>query len=139
MVVADSCYGEDRSESLGLRDLHVGDVLALGPSHEWWHPQEEIGSFQEAAKPGRWTSPEQPGQWIKIIRTIRSGTSQDCWTLERDIRPCGPEKQERVIVATTDPDLLPDLTTFYLMTNLPAPGSQRAHQSKLAGASVEEV
>ena len=34
---------------------------------------------------------------------------------------------------------LPDLTTFYLVTNLPAPGSQRAADSKLAAASLEEV
>jgi hypothetical protein len=34
---------------------------------------------------------------------------------------------------------LPDLTTLYLLTNLPAPGSQRAQESKFAVASVEEV
>jgi DDE superfamily endonuclease len=138
-VVADSFYGEDRGFRKGLRDLNVGYVLALKPSHEWWHPQEEIGSFQEAARAGRWKSPEQPGQWVKIIRTFRDGSSQDCWALELDIRPFGPEKQERVIVATTDPDILPDLTTFDLITNLPAPGSQRAQESTLAVASVEEV
>jgi len=138
-VVADSIYGEDRGFRQGLRDLNVGYVLALKPSHEWWHPQEEIGSFQEAARAGKWKSPEQPGQWIKVIRTFRDGSSQDWWALELDIRPFGPEKRERVIVATTDPASLPDLTTFYLLTNLPAPGSQRAQESKLAGARVEEV
>lgn len=138
-VVADSFYGEDRGFRKGLRDLNVRYVLALKPSHEWWHPQEEIGSFQEAAQQGRWNSPEQPGQWIKIIRTFRDGSSQDWWALELDIRPFGPEKQERVIVATTDPDLLPDLTTLYLITNLPVADSQRAHESTLAVASVEEV
>ena len=43
------------------------------------------------------------------------------------------------MIATTDPVTLPDLTTFYLVTNLPAPGSQRAANSKLAAASLEEV
>jgi DDE superfamily endonuclease len=138
-VVADSFYGEDRSFRQGLRDLNVGYVLALKPSHEWWHPQEEIGSFQEAAQQGRWKSPEQSGQWVKIIRTFRDGSSQDWWALELDIRPFGPGKPQRVIVATTDPATLPDLTTFYLITNLPAPGSQRAQYSKHAVASVEEV
>jgi hypothetical protein len=46
---------------------------------------------------------------------------------------------ERVVIATTDPTTLPDLTTFYLVTNLPAPGSQRAADSALAAASLQEV
>jgi hypothetical protein len=53
--------------------------------------------------------------------------------------PYGPEKQERVVIATTDPLTLPDLTTLYVVTNLPAPGSQRAQGSKLSAASLEEV
>jgi SRSO17 transposase len=40
-VVADSFDGEDRGFRQGLRDLNVGYVLAPGPSHAWWHPQEE--------------------------------------------------------------------------------------------------
>jgi hypothetical protein len=62
-VVADTFYGEDRGESLGLRDLKVGYVLAFKPSHAWWHPQEEIGSFQEAAVQAGWKSAKQPGRW----------------------------------------------------------------------------
>jgi hypothetical protein len=138
-VVADSFYGEDRGFRQGLRDLNVGYVLALKPSHEWWHPQEEMGSFQEAASEAGWEGAEHPGRWVKIIRTFRDGSSQDWWALELDIRPFGPDKQERVIVATTDPATLPDLTTCYLITNLPAPGSQRAQDSELVAASVEEV
>ena len=63
----------------------------------------------------------------------------DWWALELDIRPFGPEKPERVIIATTDPVSLPDLTTIYLVTNLPALGSERAQKSELAVASLEEV
>jgi len=43
------------------------------------------------------------------------------------------------VIATTAPVTLPDLTTFYVVTNLPAPGSQRAADSDLAAASLEEV
>jgi SRSO17 transposase len=138
-VVADSFYGEDRGVKRGLRELGVGYVLALKPSHEWWHPVRAIGSFQEAARAGRWKSPERPGKWIKVTRTFRNGASQDWWALEVMTGPFGPEKQERVIIATTDPLTLPDLTTFYLVTNLPAPESPRAQDSKLAAASMEEV
>lgn len=78
-------------------------------------------------------------RWVKVTRTFRDGSSQDWWALELDIRPYGPDKQERVIVATTDPATLPELTPFYLITNLPAPRSQRAQDSECAAASVEEV
>jgi hypothetical protein len=138
-VVADNFYGEDRGFRRGLRDLQVGYVLALKPSHAWWHPEAEVGSFQEAASEAGWERAEHPGRWIKVIRTFRDGSSQDWWALELDIRPYGPDKPERVIVATTDPATLPDLTTFYLITNLTAPGSQRTQDSELAVASVEEV
>ncbi|MBO0793036.1 MAG: transposase [Ktedonobacteraceae bacterium] len=138
-VVADSFYGEDRGFRRGLRELHVGDVLALKPSHEWYHPEAEIGSFQEAAQEAGWEGAERPGRWIKVTRTFRDGSSQDWWALDHDIRPFGPDKPERVVVATTDPVTLPDLSTFSLLTNLPAPGSQRAQGSAFAVACVEEV
>lgn len=138
-VVADSFYGEDRGVKAGLRELGVGYVLALKPSHEWWHPLRAIGSFQEVARAARWKSPEQPGRWVKVTRTFRDGSSQDWWALEVVTGPYGPSKKERVVMATTDPLTLPDLTTFYLVTNLPAPGSERAQDSQLAAASLQEV
>jgi SRSO17 transposase len=138
-VVADSFYGEDRGVRRGLQDLGVGYVLALKPSHEWWHPVRAISSFQEAARAGRWKSAERPGKWIKVTRTFRDGSSQDWWALEVVTGPYGPHKPERVVIATTDPLTLPDLTTFYLITNLPAPNSPRAVESALAVASLEEV
>ncbi len=138
-VVADSFYGEDRGVKQGLRALSVGYVLALKPSHAWWHPDQAIGSFQEAAQAAGWRNPERAGKWVKVTRTFRDGSSQDWWALEVITGPYGPHKQERVVIATTDPLTLPGLTTFYLVTNLPAPGSQRAADSDLAAASLQEV
>src|SRR5215469_10929314 len=138
-VVADSFYGEDYGVKQGLRALGVGYVLALKPSHSWWHPIRAIGSLQQAARAGRWKSPERPGKWVKVTRTFRDGTREDWWALEVITGPYGPSKPERVVIATTDPLTLPDLSTFYLVTNLPAPGSQRAADSDLAAASLEEV
>jgi SRSO17 transposase len=138
-VVADPFSGQDRGVKRGLSELGVGYVLALKPSHEWWHPVRAIGSFQEAARAGRWKSQERPGKWVKVTRTFRDGSSQQWWALEVMTGPYGPHKQERVVIATTDPLTLPDLTTFYLVTNLPTPGSPRAQDSKLAAASLEEV
>ena len=138
-VVADSFYGEDDGVKQGLRALGVGYVVALKPSHSWWHPIRAIGSLQEAARAAKWKSPDQPGKWVKVTRTFRDGSTEDWWALEVVTGPYGPDKPERVVIATTDPLTLPDLSTFYLATNLPAPGSQRAVTSELATASLQEV
>ncbi len=138
-VVADSFYGEDDGVKRELRALGVGYVVALKPSHSWWHPVRAIGSLQEAARAGRWKSPERPGKWVKITRTFRDGRKEDWWALEVVTGPYGPDKAQRVVVATTDPLTLPDLTTFYLVTNLPAPGTKQAADSPLAPASLQEV
>ena len=42
-------------------------------------------------------------------------------------------------MATTDPKELPDKATWYLATNLPAPGSKRATDSELKAANLAEI
>src|SRR6266571_7899174 len=51
----------------------------------------------------------------------------------------GPEKTERAVIATTDPETLPDATTWYLVTNIPVPGSAAAELSELEVASLQDV
>lgn len=51
----------------------------------------------------------------------------------------GPEKQERAVVATTDPENLPDLTTWYLVTNLAAPTEGTESDLPFLPASLKEV
>jgi hypothetical protein len=53
--------------------------------------------------------------------------------------PYGKERAQRALVVTPDPATLPNLATWYLTTNLPAPGSEREIESDLAPASVAEV
>ena len=84
-------------------------------------------------------SAEQPGQWVRITRTFRNGSTQDWWALEIVAGPYGPDKTERAIVATTDPQKLPDPTTWYLVTNLPAPTQRPGTASPFPPASLEEV
>jgi SRSO17 transposase len=138
-IVADNFYGEDRSLRKTFRELQKAYVLALKPSHDWWHPEGTPGSLGEAAQAAGWKSADQPGQWVKVERTFRDGSKQTWWALEVKVGPYGPEKTERAVIATTDPETLPDATTWYLVTNLPAPGSPTAEQSHLVGASLEEV
>jgi SRSO17 transposase len=138
-VVADSFYGEDRGLRGGLRKLSIPYVMALNPSHAWWHPEDVAGSLQDVAHEASWVSAEQPGQWVHITRTFRDGSTQEWWALEIVAGPYGPDKTERAVVATTDPQTLPDLTTWYLVTNLPAPTAGPVTQHPFAPANLEEV
>ena len=138
-VVADSFYGEDEPLRQELRARGLGYVLALQLSHGWWHREGSIGSLQEALDAAPWAGPEQPGAWVPVERSFRDGHSETWWVLELEAGPYGPEKPQRVLVATTDPRTLPTLSTWYLVTNLPAPGSTQAAQSARASADVAEI
>jgi hypothetical protein len=138
-VVADAFYGENPTFRMGLSPLQVGYVLGLKSSHGWWHRDEDVGSLAEVAEAASWAGPEQPGAWELVVRTFRDGHAEVWWALEIRAGPYGPEKQQRALVVTTDPRQLPAVTTWYLLTNLPAPGSARTATTALAPASVAEI
>jgi len=140
-VVADSFYGEDRGFKRSLEGLGVAYVLSLKKSHSWWHAPGTIGALWEAALLAGWKGAQEPGGWKKVVRAFRDGHREDWWALEVEAGPYGKERMQRALVVTTDPEGLPDLATWYLTTNLPAPSdrSERQTQSGLAPASVAEV
>ena len=140
-VVADSFYGEDWGFKEALEELGTGYVLALKPSHAWWHKIGEIGSpWATAVAAGEgWENESNPGDWVKVVRHFRDGHEEAWWTLEVDVGLYGPEKTWRSVVATTDPKELPDKATWYLTTNLPAPGSKQASDSELEAADLAEI
>jgi hypothetical protein len=117
-------------------------VLALKESHSWWHKEGTIGALWEAALAAGWKDAEEAGDWRRVLRTFRDGHQEAWWALEVEAGPYSPKKAQRALVVTSDPERLPRLGTWYLVTDLPAPGepSERAKQSELlAPASVEEV
>ena len=143
-VVADSFYGEDEDFKQNLEGLGMGYVLALKPSHAWWHKIGEIGSPREAALAASeaWEDAQEApgGDWIKVVRSFRDGHEEGWWALEVDVGPYGPERARRAVVATTDPRRLPDKATWYVVTNLPAPGSERAKEGNgLPAAGLAEI
>lgn len=140
-VVADSFYGEDRGFKRSLEELGVGYVLSLKKSHSWWHAPGTIGALWEAALAAGWEGAGEPGGWEKVMRRFRDGHREDWWALEVEAGPYGTQLAKRALVVTTDPATLPELATWYLTTNLPAPsdGSEGQTQSALAPASVAEV
>jgi SRSO17 transposase len=137
-VVADSAYGENETLRVGLRKLEVGYVMALHRSHTWWHKEGAPGSARELAQGAAW-QPDDPGDWQSITRRFRDGHEETWWALETTEGPYGPDQGERLVIVTTDPTTLPDLTTWYLITNLPAPRSKRAKQTALPPADLTEI
>jgi hypothetical protein len=140
-VVADSFYGEDEELRWTLRDLGAGYVLALKPSHSWWHREgEEIGALWEAALAAGWEGPGSPGAWARVERRLSDGHTEEWWALEVEAGPYGPQRAQRALVATTDPEELPERKTWYLVTNLPHPSfSDRSGESDPAAAELGEV
>ena len=73
------------------------------------------------------------------MRHFRDGHGEKWWALEVDVGPYGPESARRAVVATTDPKELPDRATWYLVSNLPAPGTELAKKGELASADLAEI
>jgi SRSO17 transposase len=137
--VADSFYGENDGFRSGLHQLGIGYVLALKPSHAWWAAVGTINSLAEAARAATWGGEDHPGAWVPVERSFRDGHTETWWALEVQVGPYGPEKRQRAVIATTDPATLPDLTTWYLVTNLPAPDAAPAAETALPSADIGEV
>jgi SRSO17 transposase len=137
-VVADSFYGEDGGFRQRLHALRVGYVLALKPSHGWWHKEGTIGTLKGAAAAAGWRDALHPGAWVRVVRTFRDGHTETWWALEVVAGPYGPAPRLRAVIATTDPATLPDHQTWYLATNLPVPGAA-PDDATLPPADLAEV
>ena len=138
-VVADCFYGEHDAFRLGLHTRGIDYVLALQPSHAWWHPISTLGSLWEIADAAVWQDADAPGDWTAVKRTFRDGHCETWWALEVIAGPYGPEKPTRAVVATTDPLTLPEGSTWYLVTNLSAPQPQPQERRHPAADLAEIV
>jgi SRSO17 transposase len=138
-VVGDILYGEHRKFKERLKEKEIPYVLSLKPSHAWWHPIEEVGWVEGVALAAHWGGPDDPGEWVELERRFRDGRTEVWWALEAECRAFSPQKPRRLVVASTDPATLPHLTSWYLETNLPAPGSKRAEHGDLEEADPAEV
>ncbi|HZN69826.1 MAG TPA: IS701 family transposase [Tepidisphaeraceae bacterium] len=138
-IVADCFYGDHEGFVEALDRADRPYVLALKPQKGMWAPAAAAHTPVEAAQGLRWDGPEAPGDWTRVVRRFRDGHEEVWWAAEATLGPWGPDSRHRPVVATTDPATLPALTTWYLLTNLPRPGSPRTAASPLAPAELAEV
>src|SRR5437870_9501434 len=138
-VVADCTYGESEAFEGALWEAGLPYVLALKPSKGTWAPAEDPHTPVEAAQAVPWHGPEEPGGWVAVERRFRDGHTETWWAAELTLGGYGPDQTTRLVAATTDPATLPEVSTWYLATNLPRPGSPRAEEWPVAPADLAEV
>lgn len=139
-VVADAFYGADETFKAHVRELNVGYVLALKAPHSWLHLEGMVAALWQVAEGAGWQEAAAPGAWVRVERTFRDGHMEVWWALEVDAGPYGPACPQRAAVVTTDPPTLPDLSTWHLVTNVPAPGAHRVQaEDGLPAADLAEI
>jgi hypothetical protein len=77
---------------------------------------------KDAARAGPWAGPDDPGGWSPVQRRFRDGHIETWWATDAQLGWWGPDGHTRLVIATTDPQTLPDKATWYLATNLARPG-----------------
>ena len=138
-VVADCGYGASTTLEEALWGAEVPYVLALRPSKGTWAPLDQPHTPEEATQALRWHGPTAPGDWAPIERTFHDGHAEIWWAAELTLGGYGPARHVRLVVATSDPATLPEVSTWYLATNLPRPGSPGAVHAGVEPADLAEV
>lgn len=139
-VVADCLYGENPGFESALWKAGVPYVLSLRPHKGRWAQAEAAHTPVEAAQDMGWRSADEPGAWKPIVRTFKDGHAERWWAAEvTTLIGYSPEESLRLVAVSTDPATLPTNSSWYLITNLPAPGYRRARESPLEAADLAEV
>jgi SRSO17 transposase len=138
-VVADCTYGESAAFEGALWEAGLPYVVGLKPSHGTWAKEEDPHTPKEAVQAVPFNGPDDPGEWVAVERRFRDGHTETWWAAELTLGGYGPEKPARLVVATTDPLTLPEVSTWYLSTNLPRPGSTQEGEWPVEAADLSEV
>jgi SRSO17 transposase len=127
-IVADCAYGDNGALEAALRQRRLPYVLAhRGTVGRGWAPADVAHSFDDAAR-------ELPLRaWQRIVRRFRDGHTERWWAGELTLLHYGPGKPVRAVCVTTDRRALPELTTWYLTTNLPVERAPLAEVARLYG------
>lgn len=138
-VVADCVYGDHDGFRAELHTAGLPFVLALRPRRGVWAYRADTYTPRDAARALAWDGPAAPGDWARVRRTFRDGHTETWWAADARLGAWAPDGSTRLVVATTDPDTLPEKATWYLATNLPRPGGIRAADSPHPAAGLGEI
>lgn len=127
-IVADSAYGDNPPFVHMLTERHVPYVLAhSGTASRGRAPEDVAHTFEDAAR-------ECPLRaWQRIVRRFRDGHTERWWAAELTLFHYGPDRPLRAVCVTTDRHTLPELSTWYLTTNLPITQASVAEVARLYG------
>jgi len=102
LVLADSLYGESEATFLGcLEKLKLNFIVAIRSNHGVWLPQGQR---------------VRQNRWRKFNRIFSDGTREIRFVREIVF---GKKGYRRYWEVTTDPETLPDNSTWYVMTEIP--------------------
>ena len=138
-VVADSAYGDQDGFRGELAEAGLPFVMALRPRRGTWARAADAHTPVDAAHALAWDGPDDPGDWRPVVRTFRDGHAETWWAADATLGGWGPDGVRRLVVATADPGTLPERATWYLVTNLPRPGSPREAGSPHPAAGLAEI
>jgi hypothetical protein len=138
-VAADSAYGDQDGFRGELAEAGLPFVMALKPRRGTWAYGADAHTPVDAARALAWHGPDDPGDWQAVTRAFRDGRTETWYAADAALGWWGPDGARRLVVATADPATLPDKATWYLVTNLPRPGSPRQAGSPHPAASLAEV
>jgi len=130
-VVADSAYGDNNALEDALAEADIPHVLAhRGRVSRGWAPADVSHSFEEALD-------DVPRDgWTQVVRRFRDGRTETWWAVDLAFLGYGPHRTLRAIVATTDRETRPALSTWYLTTNLPRADAPLAEIVRLYGLRI---
>ncbi|GAA2339583.1 hypothetical protein GCM10010431_73830 [Streptomyces kunmingensis] len=137
--MADGAYGDVDDFRCELHATDVPFVMAIRRRRGIWAYAHEAHTPVDAARRLAWHGPGRPGDWTPVTRTYRDGHTATWWAADATLGFWGPDGLNRLVVATTDPATLPERNTWYLVTDLPRPGSPQVAESPHPPASLAEV
>lgn len=102
LVLADSLYGESHSSFIkALNELQLNYAVAIRSNHGVWLPQDQT---------------VRQNRWRTFDRIFSDGSQQTRYIREIVF---GKRREVQYWLITTDPDKLPENSTWYVMTKIP--------------------
>src|SRR6266852_9111210 len=138
-VAADSAYGDQDGFRGELAAAGLPFVMALKPRRGTWAYGDDAHTPADAARALSWNGPADPGDWQPVTRAFRDGHTETWYAADAALGWWGPDGARRLVAATADPAALPPKATWYLVTNLPRPGSPREAETSHPAASLAEI